>query len=309
MTKPEKRLWLIVAGAVLVSTALPYIFGYLTTPPDRQFMGLLLDVPDYAQYLSWFREFQTANLIGNKLTPEPNNAVFFNLLWWIMGRLSQYTGLGFSILHQLLRLFAGIAFLGVIYAFCVLTLPEPRVRRMAFLLAVFAAGFGWVLVLMKYTVTKGELLYPLDVYVAEPNSLLCIMAFPHFVLASASIVVFFILTIVGHDRQQLRYAVAAGAVALSLGLQHAYDLLILYGVLGMFTFLVAVRDRRIPWFLVKNDLIVGLISWWPGLYSVWLTRTSPIWREVLAQFSNAGVYTPTPFHLVILMGLPLLLVA
>ncbi len=307
MTYSEKRVWLIVTISVLLVSTLPYLFGHLTAPPNREFTGVLLNVSDYGQYLSWFREFQTANLIENKMTPEPNDPVFFNLLWWVMGRLGWYTGLGFTVLHQFLRLFAGIAFLGAVYAFCMLALPEPRVRRMAFLLAVFAAGFGWVLVLMKYTVTKGELLYPLDVYIAEPNSFLCIMAFPHFILANALIVIVFVLAILGHSKQQWRYAVAAGVVGLILSLQHAYDLLILYGVLGTFTFLITIRDRRIPWFLVKSNLIVGLISWWPGLYSVWLTRTSPIWKEVLAQFANAGVYTPDPFHLIILMGLPLLL--
>ena len=107
-------------------------------------------------------------------------------------------------------------------------------------------------------------------------------------------------------KKQLMYSAAAGVVGLLLALQHAYDLLALYGVLGTFTLLVTLRDRRIPWLLVKSNLAVGLISWWPGLYSLWLTRTSPVWKEVLAQFSNAGVYTPDPFHLVILMGLPLL---
>jgi hypothetical protein len=112
---------------------------------------------------------------------------------------------------------------------------------------------------------------------------------------------------VGHRKQQLRYAVAAGVVGLILSLQHAYDLLIIYGVLGTFTVIIFIRDRRVSWFLVKSNLIVGLISWWPGLYSVWLTQSNHIWKEVLAQYANAGVYTPTPFHLIILMGIPLLL--
>jgi hypothetical protein len=307
MTFIEKRLWLIVTISVLLLTAMPYLYGHLTEPPDRQFMGVLLNVPDYAQYQSWFREFKTANLISNKLTPEPNDPIFFNLLWWVLGRLSQFTGMGFKALHELLRLFAGFVFFGALYAFCKLVLPDPKERKTAFLLSVFGAGFGWVLVLLKYTVTKGKLLYPLDVFIAEPNSFLCIMAFPHFILANALIVIVFSLSLAGYQKIQLRYATAAGIAGLFLSLQHAYDLLPLYCILGTFTFLVSIRDRKISWFLVKSNLIVGLISWWPGVYSLWLTRTSPIWKGVLAQFANAGVYTPTPFHLVILMGLPLLL--
>ena len=43
-----------------------------------------------------------------------------------------------------------------------------------------------------------------------------------------------------------------------------------------------------------------------ALYLAYLTSQSPIWRGVLAQYGNAGVYTPTPPHLLILMGIPLL---
>ena len=54
-------------------------------------------------------------------------------------------------------------------------------------------------------------------------------------------------------------------------------------------------------------LITGLLSWPPALYSVLLTRLNPIWKDVLAQFDNAGVFTPSPLHMFVLMGLPLVL--
>src|SRR5436309_13016887 len=72
---------------VLALTSLPYLFAYATTPPDKQFMGILLDVPDHVQYFSWMRELSHAPLAANKLTPEPNRAIFFNLLWWGLGHL------------------------------------------------------------------------------------------------------------------------------------------------------------------------------------------------------------------------------
>ncbi|MGQ0601049.1 MAG: hypothetical protein ACT4QE_05045, partial [Anaerolineales bacterium] len=39
-----------------------------------------------------------------------------------------------------------------------------------------------------------------------------------------------------------------------------------------------------------------------GLYSFLLTSLDPIWRDVLAQFDNAGVFTPAPWLLPILLG-------
>jgi len=89
---------------------------------------------------------------------------------------------------------------------------------------------------------------------------------------------------------------------LFLGWQHAYDLVLVYGILGSYIVLMALRDRRLPAYLIKGCLIVGAISWWPALYSVILTSLDPLWKEVLKQFANAGVYTPNPLQLPILLG-------
>jgi hypothetical protein len=106
----------------------------------------------------------------------------------------------------------------------------------------------------------------------------------------------------GQQRGQLRYVFVAGLVALFFGWQHAYDLVLVYGILGGYGLLLLLRDRRLPIYLVKSGLIIGLISFSPALYSVLLTRLDPLWQEVLAQFDNAGVFTPNPLQLVVLLG-------
>ena len=172
-------VWAIIVF-VLVVTSLPYLYGYLSSPPEKQFMGLMLDVPDHGQYLSWWRSFQSAVLVSNKLTPEPNEPIFFNLLWWTLAQVSRWTGLGYAPVYQAFRWVAGGSFLWAAYRLIARFLPEVRQRRTAFLLVTFSSGLGWVLVVLKYTATKGELLFPLDVYIAEGNSFLCILGYPHF---------------------------------------------------------------------------------------------------------------------------------
>ena len=54
---------------------------------------------------------------------------------------------------------------------------------------------------------------------------------------------------------------------------------------------------------MRSGLIIGVISCSAAIYSVWLTSLDPIWKAVLAQFANAGVFTPGPLHLPILLGL------
>ncbi len=291
---------------VFVLTSLPYLFAYITTPADKQFMGIMLDVPDHTQYFSWMHDLAQANLVPNRLTPEPNRAIFFNLLWWMLGRLGRLLNAGYPVMYQLLRFAGAVLFLLLAYRVCGWFLSDRRQRRLAFLIIALTSGFGWVLILLKYTLAKGQLPLPLDVYIAEGNTFLDIMAYPHFMAAALYIFVFDLM-LRGRARGRLIYAIFAGLVALFLGWQHAYDLVLVYGILGFYVVLKILRDRRLPVYLIYGGLILGLISWWPAIYSVLLTRADPVWKQVLAQFANAGVYTPPPWQLPILLGIPLLI--
>lgn len=306
VTSGEWRLVLGVTLLVLVLTNLPYLYGYWSTPEDKQFMGLIFNVPDHAQYFSWYRDFETANFVSNRMTPEPSQPLFFNLLWWILARLGFYTGLSYVHMFTLLRLVATIAFLFMVYYFCAYMLSDIWERKVAFLLITFASGLGWFLVVLKYTLLDGELLFPIDVFKAGTNSFWSMMAFPHFTMANALILGVFALMLISYEQRQLKYAWAAGLVAAILGWQHVYDLITVYGVLGVFFALETIRLRAIPWQLVKAGLILGLLSVSTPFYALYLTNLDPTWREVLDQFDNAGVFTPTPFHMIIVVGFTLL---
>lgn len=303
----EWRFAGLVIVIVLMLTSFPYAFAALTAPPEKHFMGFILNVSDHSQYLAWYKGFQTAFLISNKLTPEPNPPIFFNLLWWMLGRFGRYTGLSHAVVYQIFRWMAGAFFLGMVYTFAALMFPDVHQRRVAFLVIALGSGFGWILVVLKYTLARGELFFPLDVYIAEGNSFLCVLAYPHFAEAAGLILAVLWLLLTGERRGQLRYAVWAGLVAHFLGWQHGYDLLIVWGVPAVYIVARWIRDRRLPTWWVKALLITGLLSWPPALYAVLLTRLDPTWKEVLAQFANAGVFTPSFPHMLILLGLPFIL--
>lgn len=302
----EWRFVTVTIIFVLALTSLPYVYGYVTAPPEKQFMGIMLDVPDHGQYFSWMRELTHAHLSANKLTPEPNQPIFFNLLWWGLGRLGWWLGLSYPAMFQLLRLVGGTLFLLLAYRLCAWFLPNRLMRRTAFLVIVLTSGFGWFLIILKYVWGLADPPFPLLVYIAEGNTFLGILGYPHFIAAALYVFVFDLI-LRGQVKGQLRYAVAAGLVALFFGWQHAYDLVLVYGILGGYGLLMLLRDRRLPLYLIKSGLIVGLISCSPALYSVLLTKFDPIWEEVLAQFANAGVYTPNLLQLPILLGLAFLL--
>jgi len=127
------------------------------------------------------------------------------------------------------------------------------------------------------------------------------MAYPHFIAAALYILVF-ILFLESLAKDQIRYAVFAGLFAQFLGWQHAYDLVLVYGILFTFVLAKAVQGRAMPRKSLKALIVIGLLSFWPALYSVLLTTLDPMWGDVLDQFGNAGVFTPNLLHLPILMG-------
>jgi hypothetical protein len=300
ITRQELCFVALVAAVVLVLGGLPYVYGYLSAPPDRVFMGIALGTPDTNQYFAWMRAFTRAPLISNTLTPEPNEAAFFNLLWWLAAQ-GLRLGLTHIAVFHILRVLIGVAFLFATYLLCAFFLPDLRGRRTAFLLIAVGAGLGWVWVVGKYL--TGRLPYPLDVYIVEPNSFLALMAFPHFSLAAGLMFAVWVLMVLGYERRRWRYPLVAAALSFILGWSHAYDLMLIYAVVGVFTLIVWARDGWSP-HLLLYPLALVLISCAPALYSVYLTSAFPLWREVLAQFVNADAWTPSPFRLLIVIGIP-----
>ncbi len=305
-----RREWMfvsIVIVVVLVITSLPYLFAYVTAPDDRQFMGVMFNIPDHFQYFSWMRESRSNLLVSNQLTPEYSAPLLFNLLWWTLGRIEALTGLDYALIYQVARLLAGAFVIAAIYWFCGLVFEDRRKRWTAFLVAVLGTGIGWIWVIEKYMSDRPELLFNFDVQTAEPNTFFTILAFPHFAIATGLITVIFGLVLLGQRTQAMRYAWAAAAVSLFLSLQHAYDMFTIYGVIGVYFLFLWLRDRRFPTYMFRLGIIVGLISVWPALQAFLITNADDVWRGVLSQFDNAEAWTPNPLHLPILMGLGWLL--
>ncbi|UCG81594.1 MAG: hypothetical protein JSV60_04775, partial [Desulfobacterales bacterium] len=299
----EWRFIAICVLVMMVMTSLPYLFGYLTSPADKVFMGIVTGTPDIAQYFAWMKGFTTANLIDNHLTPEPSAAVFFNLLWWTLGKLTAILPLSPIVVIQLYRLSSIVIFSVILYWFIGLCMSDRQQRRGAFLVAYFGGGLGWIWVVAKYTFANGKLLFPRDLYVVEANTFMSAMSISHFTISAALMILIYGLFVLGCGRRQWRYPLLASLVALILGWEHAYDLLLVYTVIGIFAFILFLRDS-FSWHLLLYPLVIVLVSCWAALYSVYITRVFPVWKAVLAQFENAGAWTPDPFHLLILLGLP-----
>ena len=303
------EVWLVlgITIALLAVTSIPYLYGYLTCPPDKWFSGIVYNVHDTGQYLSWMREAGTSFFTDNKLTAEPNARVFVNLHWWIPGRLAHIFGLSFAQVYQVYRLLTIPLLTIATYLFCALLFDNCRQRRFAFLLSTFTSGLGWVWVVVKYATHAPELPFPHDVYTTPGNAFWVMIASPHLTLAAGLTVLALFLALLSVQRQRFGYALIAAVLALFLGLGHIYDLVTVWAVLAFFGLLVTLRDGW-SWRTFFSLAIVVAASAPAALYWGWVSSDAhPVWQQALAQYDNLGAFTPDPAHLVILLGLTFVL--
>jgi hypothetical protein len=289
--------------ALLLITSIPYFVGYWTAPADKWFSGVIFNVHDTTQYLSWMRESGSRVFIENKLTSEPNAAIFFNLHWFIPGRVAAWLGLDLTEVYQLFRLIAVPVCVVAGYWFCGLFFTDARKRRFAFWLGTLTSGVGWVWVVEKYVNGLTDVRFPTDVYTTPGNTFWLMLASPHLTLALALVLAVLGLAWLSLDRKDYRFAIGAAATALFLGLGHIYDLVIVWAVLGMWGALLTLRDGW-QWRTFWSLLIVVAVSAPATLYFGWVSsEANPMWQIALQQYDNLGSFTPSPLHLLIFLGL------
>lgn len=300
----------LLAGLLLFAAGSPpFLYAWLSTPADLVYTGLMFDVPDHAQYWSWVTASRHGLLIANTMTPEANPAIFLNPMMWALAQLQRATGLSFAGLFQAWRLLAclvlGVAIVMSFRAF----VPDRTRRAAAYAIAFAGSGFGWLLIAAKYGWRLDDVPFPQDLYTVEPNTFFASFAYPYLALAQGLL----LFTLLGAWRVHRAghwqgYVLAVGG-ATALALTHAYDLLTVYGVLAAFWLFDFVRTRQFPARLTLVGIAIGAASGPIAVYYRHLTGTDPLWQALLAQYANAGVWTPPHLHLLVLMGLPLILAA
>jgi hypothetical protein len=308
-SRSAAALTAMVALALLCVGSMPYLVAWATAPDSLVYTGLLFDVPDHAQYWSWVTASRDGLFISNTMTPESNAAIFMNPTMWLLAQVQRIAGLSFPALFQVWRVAGILLVAAAVVQFVREFEPDAERRRTALIVAVAGAGFGWLLVVAKKVRHFADVPFPNDVYVVEPNTFFATAAYPYLAMAQALV----LLTLVGvwraHSRGKARDVALAAGAALLLALSHPYDLITIYAVIAAFWATEVVLTRRVPVKLTAAGLAVGLVSGPVALFYKQLTATDPLWQAILAQYPNAGVWTPPHVHLVILMGAPLVLAA
>lgn len=227
MDKDEIKFVVIVSILALSLSALPFLYGYLVTPPGKEFTWITShpNRVDINIYLSWIRQVANGGiLIEEMYTPEPVPKLYFNPLFLFMGWMAFLSGLGAPITFHLSRLLFGFLLFLVIYKFVSYFVLNRTQRKIAFLLIAFSSGLGFTYPRIAST----------DIWMPESITFWSIYENPMFIISILLLLSAFLCFFKSLGSRGFRYPILSGLFVLLLGFIHPYELVTFFAVVSFY---------------------------------------------------------------------------
>jgi hypothetical protein len=308
VTIGELRWVVFVALIILAVSCLPYVVGYLATPPNRVFGGFLLDEIDSNTYLAKMQQGARGQWTALLLhTPEDHPALVLYLFYLALGHLAAWLGLPLILVYHVARIVCGLILLVSLYLFLSLFLEEGRTRWVAYLLAAVGSGLGWLIAAIAGNLALGGI-SPIDFWLMEAYVFFTLFLFPQSALAMG-----LLLGVLGG--MTLYFAVGGGwrpwlfalGCGLALALLNPYVLVVAAIVLAGYWLAVWIARRLLPWREALALGGLGLLLAPPMAYYALQFNSHPVWRSFLAQDvvpSPPVWYYLAGYGLIFLLALP-----
>jgi len=271
-TKGTKRAFYVGLGVLaLLLASLPYLVGWLRTPPGLVYSGLVYNVDDSAVYLSWMDQARRGHFfLRNQFSTEAQKGVLFNLFFLLLGNVVRFTGLAPAVVYQAARVIGGALLLWAVTGLLRATLADTRARRIAFALTCFGSGLGWLW--SGGTPERG----PIDLWQPEAITFLSLYFSPLFTAALALMVVFVTAVLHSERTARLRHVWPAALAGALLGNFHSYDVIPLFATWGAYRVVDDARRRRLDVSGWTRLIVAGLASLPTTAYQYYALRVEPV---------------------------------
>ncbi|GAB4572026.1 MAG: hypothetical protein Kow0077_10320 [Anaerolineae bacterium] len=278
----SRRVWILI-GVLVVAANLPYLVGALNAPAGGAFTGNALEQTrvDYNSNLARIQ----LGLRGEWLqrivfTPEDHPGHLLNTYYLALGQLARFTGLSAVAAYHLGRISAMILMWWVSWRFINFYLEDDRARWWAFLLATVVGGLGWVLYFVMPEQTAS--LAPVEFWLLDAYPFLAALTFPHFSMAVATLVGYWLALEHWRTSPTWRGALALGVLAGGLGLLQPFDLLLTALVTGLLAGVLLWR-RKLTTKHIVTLVPVGMVHAAVVGYDYYALHSHPVWQAFLRQ--------------------------
>lgn len=297
LTGREWGVACLIALSAVSLTLLPYLLGYTQSQPGFTFTGLLMNPEDSQTY--WAKMLQGFDgqwRYTIPFTPEPHEPAFLGVFYLWLGHLARWFGLSLTAVWHLSRVLAGLVMFLVTYRFIATFLSTARARWIAYLLAIFGSGLGWLLFALGQTYWLDA--FPIDFKQPEAHLFFTALTFPHAAVGTALILLsIWCVWQIGQPTvsHPWRYAVAAGLLNVALGIAYPFLIYLILLTTTFYWTYLAWRARRILWREGRLLAISFLIAAPLYLYYAYVLRSNAVFHawDVQAVTTSA----PWPHYL------------
>lgn len=274
----RKEKWLVALGSVLIVTLgmLPNLIGWLAQTPEARFNGIYYYWDDVATYMVTIR----SGMLGNWrfslfFTPLPQEGHYVKLFYLALGNL--FRGVQISPVTVYYLSLAGLSWLAclVVYRFIAAFFTQPKYRLTAFLLTIFGAGLGWLMILLGRF--SGAEIKPTEMWFIDLYPYLSMGLFPHYAAVVIGQLGFVLLFLRYRAEPKVGYPLGMAAVGLALQTIQPYAPMIPFLVVGGILLGSWLLTRRFPTRSVVAVGVVGLVQVPLLVYNYWVFSTDPIW--------------------------------
>lgn len=298
LARSRETFYVGLGALAILLSSVPYLYGWLKTPPGFVYTGLTSNIDDCLVYFSWIREYADGRFAQRDLfSTEAQHPVLFYAWFWILGLLSKAVGT-IGAFHCG-RVLGGVGLLVAIRWLLTLTVSDEKSQKFGFALACFASGIGW---LPGFEGGAKFVSRPIDLDMPEAITFQTLVYSPLFAPMTASIVVF-ACGILRSERSKKLSDVWPSAVAGAiLGNSHTYDIVPLFlatGAWRLFSDLSAKKFDRAGWLRL---IVVGLAALPTTAFNFWASRADPLFFARV--WKNQPTLTPMPWWVLLGWGIP-----
>jgi hypothetical protein len=166
----------------------PYVLGYLLAGPDTAFTGIIMNQEDSQTYFAkMLQGYDGQWLYYIPFTAEAHEPVFLGGIYLALGQLARVSGLTVEAVWHGARIVADLLLFLTTYWFIAAFIERREWRVVAYLLALFGSGLGWMLFLMNQPLWLGTL--PVDFHMPEAHLFFTAFTFPHVALGTALLLI------------------------------------------------------------------------------------------------------------------------
>jgi hypothetical protein len=247
--------WLLLVVGLI---SLPYVTGWLGTPENTVFTWALLNPDDMGVYVSAMRQGAHGEWLYHfTYSPEPWQPRLMLTLYLLIGKITALAAIPTVItLHFWRTIFAITAVYALIFYVRTIFPHQVRLQWTAWLLILFAGGFGWMAIMVTPDATR----FSPDLASAEGSTVVALFNTPHFALGIALQALFFsfFVQMLQNNGHQMRWAALAAITAVFNTLTYVYHLAVIGLVVGLMMLWTATQQRSIPWRLWGMGAIIIL---------------------------------------------------